>query len=100
MVEFPELALLVAVTIVVPDATPVIRPPGEVTVNVETLPEVQVVVVPQQEVVQSAVAPSLTLPMACIWRVPPTETEPGFGVTTMLEMVFSLVTVMVEALLA
>ena len=73
-VELPELELLVAVTIVVPTETPVMRPPGEVTVKIEVFPEAQVVLLPQQEVVQSAVVPSLTLPITCIWRVIPTPT--------------------------
>jgi hypothetical protein len=75
-------------------------PPLAVTVNLEALPEDQAVVLPQQEVVQSAVPPSLTLPMACIWRCPAIATLPGFGVTTTLEMVSSLLIVIVETLLA
>jgi hypothetical protein len=40
--------------------------PPALTVNLETLPEAQAVVFPQQEVVQLAVVPSLTLPIAYI----------------------------------
>jgi hypothetical protein len=65
MVEVPAWLLLVAVTVVVPDATPVIRPLA-LTVNLETLPEAQDVVVPQQLLLQTTVLPSLMPAMAVI----------------------------------
>jgi hypothetical protein len=65
MVEVPAWVLLVAVTVVVPDIIPCIRPLA-LTVNVETLPEAQDVVVPQQLLLQTTVLPSLIPAVAVI----------------------------------
>jgi hypothetical protein len=98
MVEVPAWVLLVAVTVVVPDTIPCIRPLA-LTVNSETLPEAQTVVVPQQLLSQATVLPSLMPAVAVIGRYPSYATLPGFGVTVILETVLLLVTVMLETLL-